>query len=283
MADALVAGKALQEMRSGSIESIIDAATALAEAYLGKPVDVLATHHDCMYVVVEGEECIRRLGIKTDQKGPHIVSNRVRDGLVTEATKDKYVASLLREAATALALGKECNQLRSIALLARKGGRYLFAEERDAVLATKDAPQYWEELYEANRKDIRKAAYGGLREEEARVPKSRYGMLAVDRVAAFDGDIKESLASIFVLVHEVAQDISSIKDSAVVAHGWDAKRALETMRIECKAILGSGAKALELSESMHLADLAVMHDRLADVTKALLVMRRFLTTSTSTN
>lgn len=282
MADALIAGRALQEMRSGSIESIVDVASALAAEHLGKPVDVLATHHDCVYVVAEGEECIRRLGIKVDAKGPRIVSNRVRDGLVTEATRDKYVASLLREAAADLAMGKECKQLRDIALLARKGGRYLFAEERDAVLATKDAPQYWEELYDANRKDIRKAAYGGLREEEARVPKSRYGMLPIDRVSAFDKDIKESLASIFALVHEVAQDISVIDDSAVVAHGWDAKKALETMRVECKAILGSGAKALELAESMHLADLAVMHDRLADVTKALLVMRRFLTTSTST-
>lgn len=282
MADALVAGKALQEMRSGSIESIVDVASALASAHLGKPVDVLATHHDCVYVVAEGEDTIRRLGIKVEATGPRIVSNRSHNGLVTEATRDKYVASLLREAAADLALGKECKQLRDIAMLARKGGRYLFAEERDAVLATSDAPQYWEELYEANRKDIRKAAYGGLREEEGRVPKSRYAMLPIASVASFDKDIKESLASIFALVHEVAQDVSRIDDATVIAHGWDAKRALATMRIECKAILGSGAKALELAEDMHLADLAVMHDRLADVTKALLVMRRFLTTSTST-
>ena len=121
MADALVAGKALQDMRSGSIESIVDVASALASAHLGKPVDVLATHHDCVYVVAEGEDTIRRLGIKVEATGPRIVSNRSQKGLVTEATRDKYVASLLREAAADLALGKECKQLRGIAIGFRGG------------------------------------------------------------------------------------------------------------------------------------------------------------------
>lgn len=282
MAEPLVVGKALADMRQGSLEAILESAEVLASAYLKRPVSVLATHHDCIYVVAEGEDCIRRLGIKVEATGPRVVSSRVRDGLVTEANRDRQIAAMISEAAGLLAQGKPCNHLRTIAMLARKDGRYLFAEERDAVLATKAEPLHWEELYESARKEIRKAIYGGLREEEARVPKSRYGMLPPDRLDAFGKDVQESLASIFTLVQEVADALADLDAGSIVAHGWDAKKVLESMRLECKAILGSGRKAVELAEDRNLADLAVMHDRLADVTKALLIMRRFLSTSNST-
>jgi ribosomal protein S18 acetylase RimI-like enzyme len=71
----------------------------------------------------------------------------------------------------------------------RSGGRYLFSEERDGLLETVKNPLHWETLYEANRKDIRRMAYGTIREDESKVPKTRYGALPPEKVEGFEQEL----------------------------------------------------------------------------------------------
>ena len=273
-------GDKFAEMRTGSVESVIDAAEALAEAYLSRPVEVVATHADCVYVVAEGEEVVRRLGIRIESDGPKVVSNRVKDGLVTESNLDAHISKALSEAVGALLAGEPCNQLHSVARFMQKDGRYLFSEERNALLETAKAPLYWETLYEMNRKDIRKAAYGTIREDEGRVPKSRYGSLPVDKIEGFERELRSSLSETLGIVSEVAKDLRGYKAASIEARGWDAKNVLATMQAECTVILDNGRKALDLARNEHLPALAEVHDRVADLTKSLLIMRRFIEAST---
>ena len=273
-------GDKFAEMRTGSVESVIDAAEALAEAYLSRPVEVVATHADCIYVVAEGEEVVRRLGIRIEADGPKVVSNRVKDGLVTESNLDAHISKAISEAVGALLAGEPCNQLHSVARFMTKSGRYLFSEERNALLETAKAPLYWETLYETNRKDIRKTAYGTIREEEARVPKSRYGSLPVDKIEGFEAELRSSLAETLGVVTEVSRALRSFDAKKIEARGWNAKNVLATMQSECSVILDNGRKALDLARAEHLPALAEVHDRVADLTKSLLIMRRFIEAST---
>ena len=273
-------GDKFAEMRTGSVESVIDAAEALAEAHLSRPVEVVATHADCIYVVAEGEEVVRRLGIRIEADGPKVVSNRVKDGLVTESNLDAHISVAISEAVDALLAGEPCNQLHSVARFMTKGGRYLFSEERNALLETAKAPLYWETLYETNRKDIRKTAYGSIREEEARVPKSRYGSLPVDKIEGFETELRSSLAETLGVVTEVSRALRSFDAKKIEARGWNAKNVLATMQAECSVILDNGRKALDLARAEHLPALAEVHDRVADLTKSLLIMRRFIEAST---
>lgn len=273
-------GDKFAEMRTGSVESVIDAAEALAEAYLSRPVEVVATHPDCVYVVAEGEEVVRRLGIRIETDGPKVVSNRVKDGLVTESNLDAHISKAISEAVGAMIAGEPCNQLHQVAKLMKKGGRYLFSEERDALLETAKAPLYWETLYGVNRKDIRKAAYGTIREDEGRVPKSRYGALPVDKIEGFESELRSSLAEALGIVSEIAKDLRAFQVASIDARGWDAKKVLATMQSECSVILDNGRKALDLARSENLPSLAEAHDRVCDLTKSLLIMRRFIETST---
>lgn len=273
-------GDKFAEMRRGSVESVIDAAEALAEAHLEKKVEVVATHPDCVFVVAEGEDCIRKLGIRVDADGPKVISNRVKDGLVTENNLDRHIGKAISEAVDALLNGEPCNQLHQVAKFMQKGGRYLFSEERDALLETGKNPLHWETLYEANRKDIRRLAYGTIREDESKVPKSRYGALPADKIDGFDRELRSSMETLVGLAAEVSEDLKNVDPKNVDARGWSAKNVLASMQTECSVILDRGNKALSLARNEHLADLAEVHDRIADTVKSLLVMRRFIQAST---
>ena len=275
-----VVGDKFAEMRRGSVESVIDAAEALAEAHLEKKVEVVATHPDCVFVVAEGEDFIRKLGIRVEADGPKVISNRVKDGLVSESNLDRHIGKAISEAVDALLNGEPCNQLHQAAKLMQKGGRYLFSEERDALLETAKNPLHWETLYEANRKDIRRLAYGTIREDESKVPKSRYGALPADKIEGFDRELRSSVEALVGLAEEVSKDLSSVNPKNVDARGWSAKNVLASMQTECSVILDRGNKALSLARNEHLADLAEVHDRIADTVKSLLVMRRFIQAST---
>lgn len=275
-----VVGDKFAEMRRGSVESVIDAAEALAEAHLEKKVEVVATHPDCVFVVAEGEDFIRKLGIRVEADGPKVISNRVKDGLVNESNLDRHIGKAISEAVDALLNGEPCNQLHQAAKLMQKGGRYLFSEERDALLETAKNPLHWETLYEANRKDIRRLAYGTIREDESKVPKSRYGALPADKIEGFDRELRSSVEALVGLAEEVSKDLSSVNPKNVDARGWSAKNVLASMQTECSVILDRGNKALSLARNEHLADLAEVHDRIADTVKSLLVMRRFIQAST---
>ena len=273
-------GDKFAEMRRGSVESVIDAAEALAEAYLGKKVEVVATHPDCVFVVAEGEECIRKLGIRMEADGPKVISNRVKNGLVTESNLDRHISKAISEAVDALLNGEPCNQLHQVAKLMQRGGRYLFSEERDALLETAKAPLHWETLYEANRKDIRRVAYGTIREDESRVPKTRYGALPPEKVEGFEQELRSSIETMLGLTTEILSDLRKVDAKSVDARGWNAKNVLASMQTECTVILDRGSKALSLARKEHLPDLAEAHDRVADTVKSLQVMRRFIQAST---
>ena len=259
---------------------MIDAAEALAEAYLGKKVEVIATHPDCVFVVAEGEDCVRKLGIRMEADGPKVISNRVKDGLVTEANLDRYIGACISEAVDAFTRGEPCNQLHGIARFVHKNGRYLFSEERDALMETSKKPLHWEVLYEANRKDIRKMAYGTIREDENKVPKTRYGALPTDKVESFDSELRASMEALLGLAAEVSEGLKEVDPRNIDAKGWNAKNVLASMQTECSVILDRGNKALSLARKDHLPDLAEAHDRVADTVKSLLVMRRFIQAST---
>lgn len=275
-----VVGDKFAEMRRGSVESVIDAAEALAEAHLEKKVEVIATHPDCIFVVAEGEDCVRKLGIRMEADGPKVISNRVKEGLVTEANLEKHISKSISEAVDALLNGEPCNQLHQAAKLMRKGGRYLFSEERDGLLETSKNPLHWETLYEANRKDIRRVAYGTIREDESRVPKTRYGALPAEKVESFEQELRSSIDAMLGLTTEILSDIRKVDAKSIDARGWSAKNVLASMQTECSVILDRGSKALSLARKEHLPDLAEAHDRVADTVKSLQVMRRFIQAST---
>lgn len=275
-----VVGDKFAEMRRGSVESVIDAAEALAEAHLDKKVEVIATHPDCIFVVAEGEDCIRKLGIRMEADGPKVISNRVKEGFVTESNLDRYISKTISEAVDALLNGEPCNQLHQATKLMKKGGRYLFSEERDALLETAKAPLHWETLYEANRKDIRRMAYGTIREDENKVPKTRYGALPPEKVESFDQELRSSMEALLGLASEIAEDLKAVDPKSVDARGWSVKNVLASMQTECSVILDRGNKALSLARKEHLPDLAEAHDRVADTVKSLQVMRRFIQAST---
>jgi hypothetical protein len=275
-----VVGDKFAEMRRGSVESVIDAAEALAEAHLEKKVEVIATHPDCIFVVAEGEDCVRKLGIRMEADGPKVISNRVKDGLVTESNLDRHISKSISEAVDALLNGEPCNQLHQAAKLMRSGGRYLFSEERDGLLESGKNPLHWETLYEANRKDIRRMAYGSIREDESKVPKTRYGALPPEKVEGFDHELRSSVGVLLGLAEEVSKELKGVDPQSVDARGWNVKNVLASMQTECSVILDRGNKALSLARREHLADLAEVHDRLADTVKSLQVMRRFIQAST---
>ena len=273
-------GDKFAEMHRGSVESVIDAAESLAEAYLGKKVEVISTHPDCVYVVAEGEDFVRKLGIRIEADGPKVISNRVKEGLVTESNLDRYISKCISEAVDAIISGEPCNQLHQVAKFMQKDGRYLFSEERDALLETSKKPLHWETLYEANRKDIRRVAYGTIREDESRVPKTRYGALPPEKVEGFSQELRSSLDGMLGLASEILADLRKIDPKNVDARGWSAKNVLASMQTECTVILDRGSKALSLARKEHLPDLAEAHDRVADTVKSLQVMRRFIQAST---
>ena len=97
MRTPFIDGERFAQMRSGSVESGIAAAKALAEAYVGSPVEVLATHQDHMFVIAEGESSIRRLGMLVEDGEVKIISHRYRAGYVSEESLDAYASSVLSD------------------------------------------------------------------------------------------------------------------------------------------------------------------------------------------
>jgi hypothetical protein len=241
---------------------------------------VIASFQDHLFVVVEGDERIRRVGLKISDEGVSISSVRFTGGLVTESTVDGYVSSVLSEAVDCLLAGERCNRLRDIIPLVKADGRYFFTEEYQSVMHSSEKKRYWESLYEMNRKDIRKAIYGFVREEEAKAPKARYSSVNESEMASFSKEIVESIRSLVAMSNEIATDVSAIEPSTVTAKGWDVKKVLDTIKEECDTVVVHAPKAIELSKEANLIELAEMHDRLADLVRNLLVMKKFISVST---
>jgi hypothetical protein len=273
-------GEKFTQIREGSVENGISNAKGVVESHFGKSVDILATHSDHLFVVVEGEDCIRRIGLKFDGTGVGVISNRITEGLVSESNRDRYVSNLLREAVDQILAGEECNRLHALATLVRPNGRYIFTEEFDAVMETAKEPQYWAALYETNRKDIRKSVHGTLGEDDALVPKTRYSTLPDRKLGDYYSEIHESLEILFGLVQDVLEDLESMSPERINAKGWNAKKMLDTMKNECHTIGNHGRKAIELARKDNLPEIATLHDRLAESVKTMLIMRRFAKIST---
>jgi len=270
----------LEQIYSGSIENGLDNAKLFLENHFKNPVDVIASFQDHLFIVVEGDERIRRVGLKIDDDGVSVSSVRFTGGLVTESTVDGYVSSVLSEAVEALLAGERCNRLRDIVPLVQADGRYFFSEEYSAVMHSSGAKKYWESLYEMNRKDIRKAIYGSIREEEAKVPKARYSSVNENEMLGFSKEVVESIQSLIEMSKEIMDDISGIDPNSVTAKGWDVKKVLDTIKEECNTIVVHGPKSIELSKKANLTELAEMHDRVADLVRNLLVMKKFISIST---
>jgi hypothetical protein len=273
-------GEKFSEIRVGSIENGISNAKAVVESHFGCEVDVLATHGDHLFVVIEGEDCIRRIGLKFDGSGVDVISNRITEGFVSESNRDRYISDMLREAVDQIMSGEECNRLHALASLVRPDGRYIFTEEFNAAMQTAAEPSYWAALYETNRKEIRKAVHGTLGEDEALVPKTRYSTIQERKIKDYESEIHESLEILFELVQNVSVDLDSMSAARINAKGWNAQKVIDTMKNECHTIVNHGRKALELSRNENLPEVAMLHDRLAESVKTMLIMRRFAKIST---
>ena len=273
-------GDKFSKMRLGSIERGIEAAKQIAEAHFGKPVEVLATHTDHFFVIIEGDASITRANVKIVDGEAKIVSSAPADGLVTEQNIEKYVSSLISEAVDEILDGKPCNRLHVLPNLMKRGGRYLFSEEFDAAMSVANGDSYWQSLYELNKKSIRRSVYGHVREEEATVPKTRYGMIGSGKISEFEPELRESLAILFGIIHSVQEDLAKVSPDRVKADGWNVNKLLESIASECNLLADHGRKALELSNKNNLSQLASLHDRLADTVKSMTIMKRFVQNST---
>jgi hypothetical protein len=273
-------GDKFSKMRLGSIERGIEAAKQIAEAHFGKPVEVLATHADHFFVIIEGDSSITRANVKIVDGEAKIVSSASNEGFVTEQNIEKYVSGVISESVDAILDGKPCNRLHVLPMLMKRGGRYLFSEEYESAMAVAGGDSYWQSLYELNKKSIRRSVYGHVREEEASVPKTRYGMIGSGKISEFEPELRESLAILFGIIQSVQEDLAKVSPDRVKADGWNVNKLLESIASECTLLADHSRKALELSNKNNLSQLASLHDRLADTVKSMTIMKRFVQTST---
>jgi hypothetical protein len=270
----------LEGVVAGSFEDLSDTVGRLAAAEIDEGFEIVATHRG--YALgVSGGKVVR---VEWDIKDGEVQVTGVGDSdvpVVNEENADKHVSDKLHSVVRALCSeefepGSVRNQLHLIASLVKKGGEYWaedLIEEAEEVLSRETG---WLSEYEENIKAVRSSLHGVLGSTENSVPKTRYHRVKRASLESFRPEIYDSMKIICEALDQMNGTLASLVFDKVESCGVSLNGARDAISEEASSLLASTKKILELARPEELVSLAKYHDDLAERSRSMLVVSRFL-------
>jgi hypothetical protein len=272
-----VRGEDLEKWMRGSFEQQMDVVEAAIERAVGVRVQMIATRGDgALFMTPDGKLQEARYVFIGDSMSEVIV-NPSPVPAYEETALPRLVGDELRELTAAMVRGEapERTRVRSLTGLLRADEVYtlgqVLARVDEACAGTGET--HWHTLYEANQEKIRTAMWGQIRELEARVPKTAYAKLPRARLPEFDAELRESMAIMAGLLHEMVDGISPLvfdRDDEFLGAIRDSLIA------EAQTLRGLLAKAGQLIRAEDLERAAVAHDRWCGRARTMEVVSAYL-------
>ena len=268
---------ALGRLREGSFEQRAVMVKAAVEEKLGQGVSVLATTSGSMTVLAEDGTFYRALYGWNDKNlliGD--VEVEKADVPVVEDL-DVYLAGELRDMTRALMRGgldeESRNRFRELACHVRDDGDYWLSTV-SARIEEACREDGWFQTYTESMDEIRGAMKGQIRALEGQVPRTRYVRLGAEKLGRYEAALRESVSTLrkilrhtvdscrdFVFSSDEDMDLSEVRDSLIE---------------EARAVAGMLAKVERLVTRHDLYEMALVHDRVAERSKDMMIVAGYL-------
>ena len=270
----------LESVIAGSFEDLSDTVARLASTEIGENVEIVATHRGHA-IGTSGGRVVR---VEWDIRNGEVEVTRVGDSdvpVVTEENTDKHVSDRLQSVVRSLCSedfepSAVRNQLHLIASLVKKDGEYWaedLIEEASAVLSGEPG---WLSEYEENIKAVRSALHGVLGSTEGSIPKTRYHRVKRASLENFRSEVYDSTEIIREALDQMVGTLAPLVFDKDESCGVSLNSARDAIIEEASSLLVSTKRILELARPEALVSLAKYHDDLAERSRSMLVMSRFL-------
>lgn len=275
---AFIDAEMLENVMKGSHEKRAQMQEAAAISTLGDSAVLIASFDD--HSVFATEETAYRVEF-SDKDGKIAVESHSPMGgvVVTEESSDVYVAGMLSDMVEAIISGKDIrrNRLRDLSAMIESKS-YWISDYSVPMIEQLSAPSEWKSLYSESKADIRKELRGSVKVIESKVPRSKYGKLALNKLPEYKAELDESFAIMLRLLDEVAGNVSTLEISESLGYGFSVDVA-KAVADEARSLEECGKAALRLAREKDLSAVAEIHDTLAGVLKDLVIVEEFLVRS----
>jgi hypothetical protein len=249
----------LERHAVGSLEARVQMVEAAVRAELGADARVLATHAD--HAIVQTLTGVKRLNFQLEEDASAVAKLEVVDTdvpVLEGRALDHAAGKDLREVAAALGRGEGVprTRVRDLARMLRREVPYWVPDALAACVA-EDAP--WAAWYAPQGAGVRERLHGQIRELEAPVPRTRYGKLGPESLAACESELRESVAALRAvargLFDGLTSDVAYQEAELVAVH--------QSLRAEALALDAGLAWVEEMDWAGAVPEVATAHDRIA--------------------
>lgn len=254
----------LKRFTEGSAEERIQSYLEACEA---AEVDLVAVHEGYAYVDNGGAICKATL----DESGSLKVSDEAEGKSMPESAlpceSGRAIRESAREAVDAILSGEEPSF--DLASMIAGDDVVLFTDARDDLERAMSGPD-WRKIYEDHTKYIRQGAYGGIREQEARVTSDRFS----NNMASKIGEVSESLISVSNVLRDVSDAVSVLESDGRAP--FDGESFSASLKGFCSEASSAAERLARCATDHDKEFVASLHDRLAEETKVALVAAEYL-------
>lgn len=273
----------LESVVQGSFEDLSDNVARLAAERLGEGVEIIATHKG--YAIAASSGSVVR--VEWDIKDGEVVVTDISKSdvpVITEDNEDRIVSEKIQEVVAKMcgedySLDDTRNQLHFISSLVKDGGEYWVEDLiSEATTGFSEEPR-WLSEYKENTKSIRSSLHGVLGSTESSIPKTRYGRVKHAALENFRSEIYDSTRIIYEALDQMNGSLEGLHFDKEESCGVSLKHARDAIFEESSALVETTKRALRLARPSDLGILARYHDDLAERSREMLVMSRFLSRS----
>jgi hypothetical protein len=266
----------LASLTAGCLEDRLDAAAALVEQV--RPGETVLATHDDHVLMLGSDQTVR--SVRWAQDGQFVVEE-LDIPVIHDDDVPRFVAQEVRSVVGGVRAGsldgaELCNRLHDIAMMMESGVSYFAADAVKELDTAMD--NAWMQWYEADVDAVRARVTGEIRMRESQVPSERFSGVKRDDWTAREADLSKSMGQLRFALGKIVDECAELRFPKE-------QKELDAIKVsligEARAVGAVVERAERLMLDRDVGQMAVLHDRLIERAKKMVIVAGYLARPTT--